>query len=65
MGVCEQHKNMEEDIKDIKKVLHGNGRPGLVERFSRLDTKMTIIMWLNGIMATAMIASIIQPLIGG
>ncbi len=65
MPVCEQHKNMEEDIKDIKKVLYGNGRPGLIERVSRFDTKMTIIMWLNGIMATAMIASVIKPIIGG
>lgn len=65
MPVCEQHKNVVEDIKEIKKKLYGNGRPGLIERVSRFDTKMTIIMWLNGIMATAMIASIIQPLIGG
>lgn len=64
MGICEQHKNMEEDIKDIKKVLYGNGRPGLVESSSRMDVKTTIILWINGIMATAMIAGMLKPFIG-
>lgn len=64
MTVCEQHKNMAEDLKTMKNKLEGNGRPGILERLSRLETKMTIIIWLNGFMASAMVASIIKPLIG-
>jgi len=65
MAVCEQHKNMEEEIKCIKKKLDGNGRPGVLERLSRLETKMTIIIWLNGFMATAIAGNIIKSIIGG
>ncbi len=65
MPVCEQHARLEEDIKHIKNKLDGNGRPGLLERHSRLETKMTIIIWLNGFVASAMAASIIKSLIGG
>lgn len=64
MGVCEQHENMAEDVKCIKKKLEGNGRPGVLERMSRLETKVTIIIWLNGFMASSMTASIIKSLIG-
>lgn len=63
MAVCEQHKNMAEDLKTMKNKLEGNGRPGILERLSRLETKMTIIIWLNGFMASAMVAGIIKPLI--
>lgn len=64
MGVCEQHDNMVDDVKCIKNKLDGNGRPGVLERLSRLETKMNIIIWLNGFMASAMIAGIIKPFIG-
>ncbi len=65
MGVCEQHKNMEEDIKSINKKLDGNGRPGILERLSRVETKLNIVIWLNGLMAGVMIASVLKPIIGG
>jgi hypothetical protein len=64
MGVCEQHENMADDLKCIKNKLDGNGRAGVLERLSRLETKMNIIIWLNGFMASAMIASMLRPLIG-
>lgn len=64
MPVCEQHEHLVNDIKHIKNKLDGNGRPGVLERLSRLETKMTIIIWLNGFMASAMTASIIKSLIG-
>ncbi len=65
MPVCEQHARLEEDIKYIKNKLDGNGRPGVLERLSRLETKLTIIIWLNGFMASAVIGSIIKSIIGG
>jgi hypothetical protein len=65
MSVCEQHARLEEDIKYIKNKLDGNGRPGVLERLSRLETKLTIIIWLNGFMASAVIGSIIKSIIGG
>jgi len=65
VSVCEQHARLEEDIKYIKNKLDGNGRPGVLERLSRLETKLTIIIWLNGFMASAVIGSIIKSIIGG
>lgn len=65
MPVCEHHENMVEDIKDIKKKLDGNGRPGILERLSRVETKLNIIIWLNGLMAGVMLASVVKPIIGG
>lgn len=62
--VCEQHENLVEDVKCIKTKLEGNGRPGVLERLSRLETKMTIIIWLNGFMASAMAAGIVKSIIG-
>jgi len=62
--VCEQHVRMEDDIKHIKDKIDGNGRPGILERLSRLETKMTIIIWLNGFMASAMAAGIVKSIIG-
>ncbi|MBI9030744.1 hypothetical protein JEZ13_01900 [bacterium] len=65
MSVCEHHESLVGDIKDIKKKLDGNGRPGILERLSRVETKLNIVIWLNGLMAGIMIASVLKPIIGG
>ncbi len=64
MAVCEHHESLVGDIKDIKKKLDGNGRPGTLERLSRVETKLNIVIWLNGLMAGIMIASVLKPIIG-
>ena len=65
MSVCEHHESLVEDIKSINKKLDGNGRPGILERLSRVETKLNIVIWLNGLMAGVMIASVLKPIIGG
>ncbi len=64
MSVCEHHESLVGDIKDIKKKLDGNGRPGILESLSRVETKLNIVIWLNGLMAGIMIASVLKPIIG-
>ena len=60
---CSQHRTMVEDVKEIKKKLEGNGRAGILERLSRLETKVSIIMWLNVIMAGTLVTGLMKMIV--
>jgi len=61
--VCAEHKNIERNLKSINSKLDGNGRPGILERLSRLETKVSIIMWLNVIIAGSLVAGLMKMIV--
>jgi len=59
----ERLKAIDDEIKCLKKKLDGNGRPGILERLSRLETKVSIIMWLNVIMAGTLVTGLMKIIV--
>lgn len=52
-AISEQNKTIFNTLKDIDKAINGNGRPGLIERVTTLETQsngasknLTVIGWL-------------------
>lgn len=51
----------DEKLDTIGDVLHGNGTPenGLVVRFSVMEAKMTLLLWVIGMVGSATIVAIV------
>ena len=52
-SILEQNKTIFKTLKDIDKAINGNGRPGLIERVTTLETQsnganknITVVGWL-------------------
>jgi len=42
-------------VNDDHKALHGNGQPGLIERMTRVETKIALIASLAGVLGSAVV----------
>lgn len=56
----------EEDIKEriinLEHKVNGNGRPGIVERLSKIESKMNLLIWLCGAVAVPTLLNLITIL---
>lgn len=51
------------NIKELQNTVYGNGRDGLVTSVTKLREHVKLLLWLNGIVASATVAAVVIGMI--
>ena len=58
-----EHRCLHEDkIEDHHSALFGNGRPGAIDRLTRVEVKLAAILWVSAAAAASSIALLVEKI---
>jgi hypothetical protein len=63
--MAENQEEMCGDIKQVLSILQGNGKPGLVNRMSIMETKQSIAGWVFGVLLSGSGLTVLFLLVKG